>query len=365
MNNIYNIYPNLKKHGHKIALYDDFLNRLNPQLTEDLNTLLEDHQYVFLLRDEILSVDYIQILHNLTKDIPPGRLFLFAASLNPKVADYYYEYCEELGVRAIPLILSSLIDMPVGQHTQPKISTGVRKKKFLCFNRVPRVHRIMLLKGLHERNLVDQGFVSFGFDPLTPDIVIDSFPPSIKDFLNEHKDKWPLLLDYDDIVSVSHTSMIDSSLYPLFENSYFSVVSETYFFNGTEQDPPHHWENNWQYVSVLAPFIFKDDISITEKTFRAIFHKHPFIIAGAPHSLAKIREWGYQTFSPWIDESYDACEDHEARLEIILEEINRLCSLSDQELNKMINEMADVLEHNYRLYINKPYNRQITQEPVL
>jgi hypothetical protein len=48
---------------------------------------------------------------------------------------------------------------------------------------------------------------------------------------------------------------------------------------------------------------------ISEKTFFAMRNFHPFLIMGEPNSLHRLRDHGYQTFSRWIDESYDLILD--------------------------------------------------------
>ena len=47
---------------------------------------------------------------------------------------------------------------------------------------------------------------------------------------------------------------------------------------------------------------------ITEKTYRNIKYKKPFIIMGQHISLASLHKLGYKTFHPLIDESYDSYE---------------------------------------------------------
>jgi hypothetical protein len=43
-----------------------------------------------------------------------------------------------------------------------------------------------------------------------------------------------------------------------------------------------------------------------------------------PYCLRVLREQGYKTFSPYIDESYDTIENDDLRFEAIVKEIKRL-----------------------------------------
>lgn len=126
-------------------------------------------------------------------------------------------------------------------------------------------------------------------------------------------------------------------LYPqdavMFDTSYFSVIPETYFF---------------------ANSIFNElnTIFLTEKTYNAIMMKHPFILAAMPNSLAHLRQCGYKTFHPFINESYDEATDDEERLKLIVAEVERLCNLSEEELIIWQENIKDIVEHNYQVLIN-------------
>ena len=60
---------------------------------------------------------------------------------------------------------------------------------------------------------------------------------------------------------------------------------------------------------------------------------HPFIVYGSPFTLKSLRELGFKTFSPFIDESYDETISPFRRMQKITKEIKRLCSMSDTEMH--------------------------------
>lgn len=91
---------------------------------------------------------------------------------------------------------------------------------------------------------------------------------------------------------------------------------------------------------------------ITEKTVKNLYIGKPFIIMGAPGILAKIRSFGFQTFSPWVDESYDTITNNYQRLSAIKREIDRLAGT---DVNQLHQQLLPILEHNrqtYGKYIN-------------
>ena len=80
-----------------------------------------------------------------------------------------------------------------------------------------------------------------------------------------------------------------------------------------------------------------------------MLHLHPFIVYGSPYTLRELRKKGFKTFSPFIDESYDECELHFYRFKKIVREVERLCSMSDNEIHEWYNGMKDILIHNRNL----------------
>ena len=71
---------------------------------------------------------------------------------------------------------------------------------------------------------------------------------------------------------------------------------------------------------------------------------------------------GYQTFDKWWDESYDECDNHIDRIDMICKILLDLKSKSYDELKKIKLEMRDVLIHNYNNFIQR-YNQ--TPSPII
>jgi hypothetical protein len=89
----------------------------------------------------------------------------------------------------------------------------------------------------------------------------------------------------------------------------------------------------------------------TEKTWRPIMCKTPFIIQGPQNFLANIRALGIKTFSAWWDESYDY-QPGKTKIEEITKVIDMLALKSEKELAIMYNEMMPTLEHNYNVLMH-------------
>jgi hypothetical protein len=88
----------------------------------------------------------------------------------------------------------------------------------------------------------------------------------------------------------------------------------------------------------------------TEKTWRPILAKTPFLVSGPQGFLDNLRSrYKIQTFAKWWDESYDQYQNYQ-RIEKIYRVIDQLNSLSLSDLSTMYQEMMPVLEHNFKIF---------------
>ena len=101
------------------------------------------------------------------------------------------------------------------------------------------------------------------------------------------------------------------------------------------------------FCSIISESTFVDHCSyITEKTLFSIWNSTPFIIAGAPESLKHLRKLGFETFSEYWNEDYDAEWDHEKRIYKILKIIENINDIDNRELFEIYKKMIPILEHN-------------------
>lgn len=92
--------------------------------------------------------------------------------------------------------------------------------------------------------------------------------------------------------------------------------------------------------------------STTEKILRPLINKRMFLLVGAPHTLKFIKTKGFKTFEPFIDETYDTIEDPVVRMQVLLQEIDRLVTLPIDSIRKEVLQYADVLESNFQTVMN-------------
>jgi hypothetical protein len=208
----------------------------------------------------------------------------------------------------------------------------------------------MVVALLYALGLLDKGYVSLGAsdDNNSWDRVywwIKSYcsnDPELDKLISDNQDSLlslpPMYLDTEDLMTNWVDSM-DRTNY-LYENSLFSIVNETAFFTSNKYDATS--------LMLIEPGRF-----MSEKTFKPIANLHPFIIVSVPGMLATLREMGYKTFSPFIDESYDTIEDDIQRLKAVVKEVERLCNMTDGEIQEFCKQLTPIVIHNYRTLLSK------------
>lgn len=212
------------------------------------------------------------------------------------------------------------------------------KKHYICLNKRWRLHRPSLIALLKSKGLLENGYVSLGTNDQNQTLyeIYDSIIEANKD----SRELVTLLVNNKQLILDTESLIVDTEKFedkkieltrPLehyYSSSFMSIVTETYFYN------------------------FNTSF-LTEKTFKPIAYKQPFIIVGAPNSLKFLRELGYKTFNPYIDESYDSELNDSKRMFMILTEIEKICNFSSQHLRELALEVKHICDYNYQLLLSR------------
>jgi hypothetical protein len=204
-----------------------------------------------------------------------------------------------------------------------KTKNKLRSKYYLSFNRLPKKHRVDLVVSLDKYDLLDKGYVSFASGITSwnwKDMVTESERKSLEK-------KMPLVIDRKDLSDSKYSYEKFDIKYYL--DSYFQVVTGNNFTDFDDQ--LIFSEKIWKPITNLQPFIYLDDMGV----------------------LKKLQEYGFKTFHPFIDESYDGVLDKEERFNMIEKEINNLCNKSIEEIHEWYWEMEDILKYNYYHFYEK------------
>jgi hypothetical protein len=216
------------------------------------------------------------------------------------------------------------------------------KKKYISLNRITsnhRIYRALLVSELVEHNLLNDGYVSFSRvcpdnhqhyrENLMSGYTDFKIPVSIVHRATANLDKLEDDLRIDFVQgSIPNQSMVLGPVDAMM-SSFVHVVSETQFWPRKQH--------------------------LTEKIFKPVVARQPFILAGSAHNLEYLKSYGFKTFDRWWDESYDSIEDPVLRLQAIRKLLQEICNYSLDELTAMLADMESVLEHNYNHFYSKEF----------
>ena len=330
----------------------------------------------FVNSDEAVQPPSVLKCHRLIRyfeDCDPDTWFYVTGSINGE--ETYKNFCEFIGEVPRCNIISgyrfeNVVKSTVETNTMDgELQTSgdelraipthprVKPKKFVCFNRMTRWHRVQILSYCLANDLVDDAFYSF--DISTVDTGYDRkelWDLSNKSrfdggFLNTWLTRWPwadaiynnwerfpLELNRTEERENPVELCTDDIVYHT--DSYFSVVCETTFHKslGAEGTP--------------TSMSHTDGVFVSEKVYKPIAYKHPFIVASTPGYLAQMRAIGYKTFHPFIDESYDEIDDDYDRMLAICNQIGKLCALSDHDMCIFLRNIRPIVEHNLEIFLD-------------
>jgi len=88
----------------------------------------------------------------------------------------------------------------------------------------------------------------------------------------------------------------------------------------------------------------------TEKSWRPILARRPFITAAGQNHLANLRRLGFKTFSDFWDESYDDKSMAE-RIRGMTGVLETISSWTTEELADKLNQMKPILDHNFTVFL--------------
>jgi hypothetical protein len=204
---------------------------------------------------------------------------------------------------------------------------GTEKKDFLLLNRHWKLHRLLLLSQLHklgfEKSLVSWD-KQFSFQLNEPQFLMHDDNTEFIKLITETSS----LLDIQDLTKIAGFGFENKDIYL---NTYLSIVTESIFFQEHTNFPSGY---------------------LSEKVWKPIGHCQPFILAGPSKSLEHIRErFGYKTFHPYIDESYDNEDDDLKRLQMIQIEIEKFANKTKEEKDEFLNNVKDICLYNQNLFL--------------
>ena len=190
----------------------------------------------------------------------------------------------------------------------------------------------------------------------------------------EYRLKFAELLCVNNLTAYCKTSfsLIDSDMHyqgHQYQNSKFVIttVLESYLPLNTHSSAASADYNHDDYAStgieVVLETLFDDSRNhLTEKLLRPIACGMPFIAVATPGSLAYLRDYGFKTFSPLINEDYDQETDSSKRLDMIIAEMNRIAKLDRADKIVLWEKLYEIADYNKKWFFSSEFHGMIVTE---
>jgi hypothetical protein len=251
-----------------------------------------------------------------------------AASIGLACYDYFV-----LAIARLFALDDASFEKSVGFHPDA-IDAAIdadKQKRFLCLNATARPHRAAFVALLGALGIRSDVLLSFHGNNAGGKVEAWA-PRDIRDVL-ERLDAMALLDEvqsllhaepvFADIVDKRGNELYDAIDLGLYAATAFSLITETEFSDG-------------------------EVVRVTEKTVKALCLGHPALVVGNPFSLELVRELGFETFSPFLDESYDVAEMARVRFALLAAELTRLTERPRGAPLRLEPELQDICRSNAR-----------------
>lgn len=272
--------------------------------------------------------------------IPMNKIIYITGCMNAE--KLYDDFCkrhnigdDKMIILSLPISQASIAAHLTNKNYSDDVITPVYDENylpprtFLVWNRRFRTHRTTLALALDKAGLVDRSFFSMNkTDPENPSA---HFKNTVNLYsnpeleitqvdVNNFLEKLPLVVDGETEIN-QMCQDFNAAARNFYKDSLVSIVTETNF--------------------ELA------ELTLTEKSWKPLKEKHPFIIVGVPGALKAMRELGFKTFSDFWDERYDETEDPRARLKMIIDVAKYIGSWSNDKILDFKKNVKPILDHNF------------------
>tara|TARA_R110000868_G_scaffold13414_1_gene62708 strand:- start:38 stop:1417 length:1380 start_codon:yes stop_codon:yes gene_type:complete len=320
--------------------------------------ILIDHSVEALMSDTELNAMFAYFHKG--KQLPMYKIIYLTGAVNS--SSVYEKFCEKFDIdtdrshrmHVIPYASAREIfhNFYINGHrhhddgddiTEPVYDTEyLPTKLFLSWNRRFRRHRISLALLLEKHKLIERSLVSFA--------KIDG-EMSHNTIWSEIEKMHPDLEDTCCLYG-SHELAVDSETIRRFATRCPLIIDGETDNNKMCEDNGH---TQAYYKDTLVSLITETnydvpECTLTEKSFKPLFNKHPFILIGVPGSVQGLRDLGFKTFGEFWSEDYDTVEDPGERFVEIEKILLEISSWTPEEVLDFKRRVKPILEYNYHMF---------------
>jgi len=213
----------------------------------------------------------------------------------------------------------------------------VTDQRFMCLNRRPHPHRILLITLLEHYDLLNSGATSFPLKFDEKEVVW-------------HPDYWDIPLQWDQLEYRANGKLdyLRNSFTKVYEK--LPLVADTDVFS-TNYAMDMNSEFYQRYpINIVSETLFFTEATFTsEKLWKPMMMGQIFFVMAAPFYLADIRKLGFETFSPYIDEYYDTILDPVDRAVEMISSLKKVTQLNPNDFRRLLENCRERVNHNRSL----------------
>jgi len=125
----------------------------------------------------------------------------------------------------------------------------------------------------------------------------------------------------------------------------------------SEYYPNGYYKDNFDYgipreyfescIDIVTESLVEFSTHFSEKTYKPIFYKKPFITIAGPYYYETLSDYGFELYDEIFDYGFDSEENYEKRIDNILMQIKELNSLSLREIKSLCEKVKSKIDYNY------------------
>lgn len=294
---------------------------------------------------ETFEIYFVQDLVNTIKgrNINPAQIEIIVMDANHKT--FLEKHLSERNIVGVNILIKNYLFNAVTVHNERLSITH----KFSSLSRNYRIWRLYVYAELAKRKLLDHFNYSFHnihpYNTPPKKIPVDVMFSDLSNLgvseLPKHVKKWLKRCPYELSINNQVQNKWSTVTYDTIRSTDFHLIIETHF------DQKEYVSGNKSYDRNFAP------TSITEKGYKPIACQTPFIVFSTPFYLEDLRKLGFKTYASFINEDYDTETNSTKRLNMIVDEIERICALDSSSYQQLVDNCKVIAKENLEILKSK------------
>lgn len=231
-----------------------------------------------------------------------------------------------------------------------------KKKHFICLNSQIKPHRYHLVSNVFNNDLINHGYVS-----------CQNYESHVNNFSQVdgiYQMKKVLRNDGANMIEfVQFYNTLPYSVDSFDKDNYNNALHSSWNHNSSSQPLNIKDVSNQidaYYKSAVIDVITEtalighDVKFITEKTFKAIMYKMPFIISGDRGNNKELLRHGFKLYDMLFDYSFDDLDSYVDRNNAITKQLKTYCDMPLEKFVKRVkqDDVQEVVQHNFEILKN-------------